>query len=52
MESVKTMLSSELASKIITEPNAAIRDNMVLALSEEDAKELAIFLLEFVGRRK
>lgn len=45
------MLSSETASKIIVEPDDQKRDDMVMALSEEDAKELAIFLLQFIGRR-
>lgn len=46
------MLSSEQASKIITEPNDGKRDAMVMELSEQDAKELAIFLLQFIGRKK
>lgn len=46
------MLSSELASTIITEPNDQKRDAMVMSLSEEDAKELAIFLLQFIGRNR
>lgn len=45
------MLSSETASKIIVEPDYQKRDDMVMALSEEDAKELAIFLLQFIGRK-
>ena len=46
------MLSSELASQIIIEANDEKRDAMVMALSQEDAKELAIFLLQFIGRKK
>lgn len=46
------MLSSELASKIITEMSDEKRDEMVMNLSEKDAKELAIFLLQFIGRKK
>ena len=46
------MLSSELASKIITEPSDEARDAMVMALSENDAKELAKFLLQIIGRGK
>lgn len=46
------MLSTKLASKIITEQDDSKRDAMVNVLSEEDAKELAIFLLEFVSRKR
>ena len=44
------MLSSEMASKIMVEPDDKKRDDMVMALSEEDSKDLAIFLLQFIGR--
>lgn len=45
------MLTTQKASQITAEPDPDKRDEMVDLLTEEDAKDLAKFLLDFIGKK-